>query len=98
MHAMDEVRKKLREELDITAWRALRTHLCRDSVILVTSELDLVEVACCVALDRTPEVAAWIADGRLRKPTVAELASWERDLEAPFRLLIVAPYLLIQPV
>ena len=95
---MDELREKLAEELDTVDWRALRPQLGRDSVILVAPELELVDVAWCVAKDRSAEVAGWIAAGELRKPTAAELAAWERELEKPFRMLIVAPYVLIQAV
>lgn len=95
---MDELRKKLQDELDTVDWRALRPHLQRDHVILVDPGLELVEVAWCVAQDRSAEVAGWIDAGRLRKPNVEELAAWERELEKSFRMLIVAPYLLIQAV
>ena len=95
---MDEIRRQLQDELDSADWRALRTQLRRDSVILVAPELDLVEVAWCIAKDRSAEVSGWIDTGRLRKPAVEELAAWERELEKPFRMLIVAPYVLIQPV
>jgi hypothetical protein len=93
---MDDLRQKLQEELDTVDWRALRTQLRRDNVILIAPELDLVEVAWCVAKDRSAAVADWVAAGQLRKPGLAELASWERQLEKPFRVLIVAPYVLIQ--
>ncbi|MCM2266079.1 MAG: DUF2288 domain-containing protein [Desulfuromonadales bacterium] len=95
---MDDIRKKLQEELDTVDWRALRPQLHRDSVILVASELELVEVAWCVAQDRSKDVAGWIAAGQLRKPGAEELTAWERELEKPFRMLVVAPYVLIQPV
>ena len=95
---MDEIRKQLQSELDTVDWRALRTQLRRDSVILVAPELDLVEVAWCVAKDRATEVSGWIDTGRLRKPGVEELTAWELELEKPFRMLIVAPYVLIQAV
>lgn len=94
----DVIRNKLQDELDTVDWRALRSQLRRDSVILVAPELDLVEVAWSVARDRAVEVDGWIAAGQLRKPELAELAAWERELDKPFRMLIVAPYLLIQTV
>lgn len=93
---MDEVRSKLQDELDVVDWRALRVQAGRDSVILVAPELDLIEVAWCVAKDRSVEVAGWVGAGQLRKPTGEELSAWERDLDKPFRMLIVAPYVLIQ--
>lgn len=95
---MDETRKKLQEELDTVDWRALRVQLRRDSVILVAPALDLVTVAWCVARDRSTEVADWIGTGQLRKPNGEELSAWERELDKPFRMLIVTPYVLIQPV
>lgn len=92
----DALHKKLQEELDTVDWLALRSQLRRDSVILVAPELDLVEVAWSVARDRAAEVEGWIAAGQLHKPAQAELAAWEQELDKPFRMLIVAPYLLIQ--
>jgi len=93
---MDDIRKKLQEELVSADWRVLRTQAGRDRVILVERGLDLVEVAWCLAQDRSAEVAGWIAVGRVRKPGAEELAAWERTLATPFRMLIVAPYVLIQ--
>jgi hypothetical protein len=93
-----DLRRKLQDELDTVDWRALRIQHRRDSVILVAPELDLLEVACCVAEDRAAVVAGWISLGQLRKPGVAELAGWERELAKPFRVLIVAPYVLVQQV
>lgn len=95
---MDSLRAKFQAELATVDWRALRVHLRRDSVILAAPDLDLVEVACCVAGDRVAAVAGWIDAGRLRKPGEGELAAWEKELAKPFRMLIVAPYLLIQSV
>jgi hypothetical protein len=95
---MDDLRNKLHDELATVDWRALRPQLAKDHVILVAPELDLVEVAWCVALDRTASVAAWIGAGQLRKPSGEELTAWERALGKSFRLLIVAPYVLIQAV
>lgn len=93
---MNELRHKLQEEIDTVDWRALRPHLTKDHVILADPGLDLVEVGWSVASDHVAEVAGWIEGGRLRKPSAAELAEWERTLEKPFRVLIVAPYVLIQ--
>ena len=95
---MDAIRKKLSEELCTVDWRSLRSHVQRDSVILVAPELELAEVAWCVASDRTADVAGWIDAGQVRKPQREELANWERQLEKPFRMLIVTPYVLVQPV
>ena len=94
---MDAIRNKFLEELDTVDWRALRTQAGRDNVILVAPELDMVEVGWAVAGDRAGEVSGWIAAGQLRKPMAEELSAWERELDKPFRMLIVAPYVLIQP-
>ena len=93
---MADLRRKLHAELDTVAWQALRAQAGRDHVILVAPALDLVEVAWCVATDRSAEVARWIGMGQMRKPTGEELSAWEQQLAKPFRVLIVAPYVLVQ--
>jgi hypothetical protein len=95
---MSEVRERFEKDLAEVDWKSLRIHLQRDALILVSAQLDLVEVACQVTADATQEVSDWIARGLLAKPTAEQLESWETELDKPFRMLIAAPYILIQAV
>ena len=95
---MSEARLRFEKDLAEVDWKALRIHLQRDALILVAPQLDLVTVACKVAADATAEVEAWITQQLLQKPSAEQLQSWEAHLDKPFRMLIAAPYILIQEV
>jgi hypothetical protein len=94
----EATRDKLQRDLAVVAWREVRTHVARDSVILVDPRLDLVEVGVAVADDDTARVGSWIAEGRLTKPGPEQLAVLDARPATPFRLLIVRPYLLVKEV
>ena len=95
---MSEVRERFEKDVAEVDWRSLRIHTQRDAVILVDAQLDLVEVAWKVAGDAAEEVGGWIEKELLRKPTAEQLASWETQLDKSFRMLIAAPYILLQEV
>ena len=77
-------------------WLWLRLHLERDAVVIVAPELDLGEAAARIAADDAPTVSAWIAAGRLSKPSREQIDAWNADPARRFRMLIVQPYILIQ--
>ena len=95
---MSEAREGFTKDLAEVDWKSLRIHAQRDALILIDDQLDIIEVACKVAADAAEEVGTWIEKGLLAKPTAEQLSSWESELEKPFRMLIAAPYILIQAV
>lgn len=95
---MTEGMERFERDLATVCWRELRIHLRRDAVVTVAASLDLIRVATAVVDDDATQVADWIADRRLGKPTADQLQQWEGDLQRPFRMLIVQPYILIQEV
>ena len=95
---MSEYLERFQQDLAEVPWKDLRIHLQRDAVILVAAELDLVEVAVAVAEDDKERVEAWISSAKLAKPSREQLDGWEKQLEKPFRVLIVQPFILVQMV
>jgi len=95
---MSEVRERFEKDLAEVDWRSLRIHIQRDALILVAAQLDLVEVAIEVTADAVAVVGDWVKNGLLVKPTAEQLKAWETELDKPFRMLIAAPYILIQEV
>ena len=95
---MSELVEHLTRDLAEVCWKDLRIHLQRDALITLAEDLDLVSVATAVARDDKFQVEAWISAGQLSKPSAEQLDSWEQELEKPFRMLIVQPYILIQVV
>ena len=82
---------KFKEEIGTVSWSWLRPHEKRKSLFLVTSELDLVEVAIAVAEDKTAQVKIWLDRGDLVHPSLEQVAKWERE-GGLFSGIIVKPY------
>ena len=95
---MSENRERFEKDLAEVDWRSLRIHMQRDVLILVADQLDLVEVACQVTADAATLIAGWIENGLLLKPSAEQLVCWETELDKPFKMLIAAPYILLQEV
>jgi hypothetical protein len=74
----------------------LGAHVKRGAVVVVDTELSLLEVAVAVASDNAPVVEGWIAAERMKNPTPAQIAAWESSPATPLRSVIVRPYVLVQ--
>ena len=95
---MSEIVDQFKKDLADVTWRDLRIHLQRGSIIIVNDRLDLVAVAVAVAEDQKAPVEDWVAAGDLIKPSVEQIEAWETQLDKPFRMLIVQPFILVQMV
>lgn len=95
---MSEVIEQFKRDLAEVSWKDLRIHLQRDAIIIVDQQLDLIDVAVVVAEDDKLKVANWIGEGQLLKPTAEQVSAWESELDKPFRMLIVQPFILVQMV
>lgn len=95
---MSAMRESFQRDIAEVEWRELRVHLQRDAIILVSSKLDLIEAAVAVAEDDKSLVEEWIVSQLIGKPDEDQLASWENELDKPFRMLIVQPFILVQDV
>jgi hypothetical protein len=95
---MTEMVERFKEELAEVDWRDLRGHVQRDTLITLAPELDLVEAAAAVARDDKDRIEAWIAAGQLGKPSAEQVTAWEKQMDKPFRMLIVQPYVLVQAI
>ena len=93
---MPTTKEELALQIDESEWVWLRAHLERGGVIVVGAGLDLAEAGQAIAADDTPVVAAWIAAGRLAKPSREQIADWDTTEGKRFRALIISPYVLIQ--
>jgi len=95
---MSDLSERFKTDLAEVPWKDLRIHLQRDAIIIVADELDLVETAVAVTDDDKKNIEKWIAAGQLVKPTKEQVETWETELEKPFRVLIVQPFILVQMV
>lgn len=93
---MQDLRAELAENLDEAEWEWLIPHAQRDAVIVVTPQLDLIDVAVALASDNVASVQVWIEAQLVHKPSPNELSNWNGDRTKRFNSLIVQPFVLIQ--
>ena len=77
-------------------WLLLRPHLMKDSLIVVNQELDLLTVAKAVAENQVDQIGQWIQEGKVGKPTAAQISTWDQNGERRFYSVVVMPFVLIQ--
>ncbi len=92
----EELRTKLKAEIDVAQWDWLKPHADQDRLIVVDQELDLLEVGVLVADNDLKTVEDWMKRDLLTKPTSVQLRAFEADGQRAFRCLIVQPWVFIQ--
>lgn len=93
---MSDLRAQLAETVDEAEWEWLIPHAKRDALVVVTSQLDLVDVGEAIALDNVVVVQRWISEQLIAKPSQTQLTNWNGDRTKRFNTLIVQPYVLVQ--
>ncbi len=93
---MQDLRAELAENLDEAEWSWLIPHVQRDAVVMVATQLDLLDVGVAIASDNTSSVQHWIGEQLIYKPSPGQLSEWNGDRTKRFNTLIVQPYVLVQ--
>ena len=93
---MPDLRAELAENLDEAEWNWLIPHVLRDAVVMVATQLDLLDVGVAIASDNISSVQHWIGEQLIYKPSPGQLADWNGNRTKRFNTLIVQPYVLVQ--
>lgn len=93
---MQETKDKLVLEIDVAKWEWLKPHNDRDSLFVVSRDLELAEVGARVAADDAATVQRWLASHLVTKPSAEQSTIWGKDPSISFDMLIVSPFILIQ--
>lgn len=92
----DKTKEELALTIDEAEWQWVRPHLERGTLIVVAPGLELAEAGYRIAEDNTPMVTQWIQNGKLGKPTTAQVEAWNATPSRRFQMLIVSPYILLK--
>lgn len=93
---MQELRAQLAQEIDEAEWDWLMPHARRDSLIVVTPDLDIVDVGVAIANDDVLCVQRWIEEALIYKPSAEQLTDWNSNQTKRFQTLIVQPFVLVK--
>lgn len=76
-------------------WKELMRHFASGTVIVADKELDLIEVAACIANDDKTAVKKWMAENQLLKVSDTQARAW-LEQDAVLWAVVVKPFILVQ--
>ena len=88
-------RTKINQETSRIAWKELQRFFASGAVILVSSDLDMVEAAYQISEDNQLTVTQWMAEGKIGKVADAQALAWYKE-DAEVWAVVVSPYVLVQ--
>ena len=91
-----DLRLKINLETARLPWAELERHFAQGTVVYVSEELDLVDVAVRISHDDKATIAAWMAEGKVGKVTDVQAQTWAQ-CEALLWTAVVNPFILVQP-
>ena len=91
-----DLRLKINLETARLPWAELERHFAQGTVVYVSEELDLVDVAVRISHDDKNAIAAWMAEGKVGKVTDVQAQTWAQS-EALLWTSVVNPFILVQP-
>jgi hypothetical protein len=91
-----ELHDKINRETGRVKWSELDRHFASGSVIYVSEELDLIEVALRIAHDDKASVSKWMAAGAIAKVSDVQAQTWQQS-DATLWASVVSPFVLVQP-
>jgi hypothetical protein len=94
---MDDLKEKLKTEIEIADWDMLRVHHEREAVFMVDRSIDLLVAAVAIAQDNSSLVSIWITDSKLARPEDSKVEEYELEkYKKNFDFIIIQPYVLVQ--
>lgn len=91
-----ELRLKINRETARLPWSELLKHFASGTVVYVSAELDLVDVAVRISHDDKANIVQWMADGKIAKVSDQQAAEW-LDQGTELWACVVSPFILVQP-
>jgi hypothetical protein len=91
-----ELHDKINRETGRVKWSELERHFASGSVIYVSEELDLIDVALRVAHDDKESIMKWMNAGTVAKVSDLQAQTWT-VADATLWASVVSPFVLVQP-
>ena len=91
------IRAKINSETAKIPWHELQRFFAQGKVMLVATELDLVDVAFSVQQDEVDQVRTWTDNAQLTPVSDDQARSWF-DENLSVWAVVVKPWVLVQPV
>ncbi len=93
----DIIRTKINLETSKIAWKELQRFFAGGKALLVSADLDLVEVAFQMSEDNVEQILQWATSERLVRVPDDQAREWI-EADALVWAVVVKPWVLVQPV
>jgi len=90
-------RTKINLETSKIAWQALQRFFAGGMAMMVSADLDLVEVAFQMSEDNVEQIRQWAIAGKLARVSDEQAREWT-EADALVWAVVVSPWVLVQPV
>ncbi len=91
-----ELRIKINRETARLPWAELQRHFAQGTVVYVSEELDLVDVAVRVSHDDKDSIARWMSESKVARVSDLQAQAWSES-GALLWTCVVSPFVLVQP-
>ncbi len=88
----------IKQQIDVCGWQVIQPHVEKANLFIVADELDFADVAYIIAQDDADKVRAMLSKNHIFRLEPELLYTWNQIPDKKFRLIVLAPYLLIQEV
>ncbi|MEM9276392.1 MAG: DUF2288 domain-containing protein [Cyanobacteria bacterium P01_F01_bin.143] len=93
---MSDIKEKLSRDVANISWQDLLPHAKRDVLIVIATDLDIIDVSEAIALDKKDLVNNWITQKLITKPSSEQLSAWNNNPQQQFVTSIVQPFVIVQ--
>ncbi len=91
----ESIRQKLNHDTARIRWGELREAQQQNLVVKVSTDLDLIDVACQFTLDNRAQVEVWMQEKQVRKVDARQAEYWDHE-NRELWAVVVAPWVLVQ--
>ena len=92
----NELHDKINRETARIEWSELERHFAQGTVIYVSEQLDLIDVAVRVSHDDKESIARWMREGKVAKVSDLQAQAWAVG-DIVLWASVVHPFILVQP-
>jgi hypothetical protein len=90
-----DLRIKINSETARLPWTELQRHFAQGTVVFVSDELDLVDVAVRISHDDRASITRWMEEGKVAKVSDQQALAWAAT-DAELWTAVVSPFVLVQ--
>jgi hypothetical protein len=90
-----DLRLKINSETARLPWAELEKHFAQGSVVFVSPDLDLIDVAVRISHDDKESIVRWMGEGKIGKVTDEQAQAWTEG-QAALWTSVVHPFILVQ--